>query len=111
MFDPILDLVNSIDWPLLFKFSIAAIGFGAAKRYFDNISAYLFFRSNKDLGKNVKVMVNGQEGFIIQVTWRFIYVRLTESGNEMIIPITKWTNQKWEIYKNGKVKEIQKNER
>ena len=72
------------------------------KRYYDNLSSYLMFRSNKDLGKNVKVCINGQEGFITQITWRFIYVRLTESGNELIIPITKWTNQRWEIYKNGK---------
>lgn len=80
----------------------AAICLGVIKRYYDNISSYLMFRSNKDLGKNVKVMVNGQEGFITQTTWRFIYVRLTESGNELIIPITKWPNQRWEIFKNGK---------
>ena len=101
MENEILNALNSIDWILLLKLSIIAIVGMVAKRYYDNISSYLMFRSNKDLGKNVKVMVNGQEGFITQTTWRFIYVKITKSGNELVIPITKWTNQKWEIFKNG----------
>ena len=96
------DIFNSVPWKTLFSIFFAAICIGVIKRYYDNISSYLMFKSNKDLGKNVKVIVNGQEGFIVQATWKFIYVRLTESGNELIIPITKWTNQKWEICKNGK---------
>jgi len=59
------------------------------------------FRSNKDLGKNVKVIVNGRAGYIVHYTWRFIYVRLTETGNELVIPITKWTSFTWEICRNG----------
>jgi len=101
----IMNALNAIEWGILIKLSIAAILLGAAKRYYDNISSYLFFRSNKDLGKNVRVIVNGKEGFITQATWRFIYVRIKDSDNELIIPITKWTNQKWEICKNGKDKE------
>ena len=97
----IIDALDSIQWALLFKISVAAIIVMVAKRYYDNISSYLMFRSNKDLGKNVKVIVNGKEGFIIQATWKFIYVKLTETGNELVIPITKWTNQTWEIFKNG----------
>jgi len=97
----VFDTLNSIPWALLAKISLAAIIVAIAKRYYDNISAYAMFRSNKDLGKNVRVILNGQEGFITQATWRFIYVRV-KSGNEIIIPITKWTNQKWEIFKNGK---------
>jgi len=97
----IMDALNTIEWALLLKISIVAIIAMVAKRYYDNISSYLMFRSNKDLGKNVKVVVNGKEGIITQATWKFIYVRLTESGNELVIPITKWTNQKWEIFKNG----------
>ena len=101
MQDIIMGALDSIPWALLAKVAIAAIILAVAKRYYDNISSYLMFRSNKDLGKNVKVIVNGKEGFIVQATWKFIYVRLTESGNELVIPITKWTNQKWEIFKNG----------
>lgn len=97
----ILDILDTVPWALLLKLAVAAIILAIAKRYYDNISAYAMFRSNKDLGKNVRVIVNGQEGIIVQATWRFIYVRVKESGNEIIIPITKWTNQKWEIFKNG----------
>ena len=98
----ITDIFNTIPWQTIMGIMFAAICIGVMKRYYDNISSYLMFKSNKDLGKNVKVIVNGQEGFIVQATWRFLYVRLTSSGNELIIPITKWTNQKWEICKNGK---------
>jgi len=101
MEDQLMNVLDAIPWQFFLKASLIAIILGIAKRYYDNISSYAMFRSNKDLGKNVKVMLNGKEGFITQATWRFIYVRLTESGNEVIIPITKWTNQKWEIYKNG----------
>lgn len=98
----ITDIFNTIPWQTIMGIMFAAICIGVIKRYWDNLSSYLMFRSNKDLGKNVKVIVNGQEGFIVQATWRFIYVRIVASGNELIIPITKWTNQKWEICKNGK---------
>lgn len=98
----IIDVLDSIPWAFFLKASVATVVLGIAKRYYDNISSYAMFRSNKDLGKNVKVILNGKEGMITQATWRFIYVRLTESGNEAIIPITKWTAQKWEVFKNGK---------
>ena len=100
----IIDTIDSIDWMLVFKLSIAAIIVLVMKKYYDNISSYLMFRANKDLGKNVKILVNGREGFITHYTWRFIYVTLLDTGNEMVIPITKWTNYNWEIYKNGKRK-------
>ena len=96
------DVFNTVPWKTIAGIISAAIFLAILKRYYDNISSYLMFRSNRDLGKNVKVCINGQEGFITQISWRFIYVRLIESGNELIIPITKWTNQRWEIYKNGK---------
>ena len=91
----LMDALNSVEWALMLKISIVAIIVMVAKRYYDNISSYLMFRSN------VRVIVNGKEGIITQATWKFIYVSLKESDNELIIPITKWTNQKWEIFKNG----------
>ncbi len=93
--------VKLIPWTLILQFSVIAILGMIAKKYYDNLSSYYMFRSNKDLGKNVKVIVNGKPGFISHFTWRFIYVRLEESGNELIIPITRWTVYSWEIYKNG----------
>jgi hypothetical protein len=62
------------------------------------------FRANRDLGKNVKVKVDGNLGYITQYSWRFIYVTLEESKNEMIIPISRWTYYKWEVCRNGTLK-------
>lgn len=93
--------MDSIQWGLLVKLAAVAVIVAIVRRYYVNLSAYAMFRSNKDLGKNVRVVVNGQEGFIIQANWRFIYVRLKESGNELVIPIGEWTKQKWEVFKNG----------
>ena len=98
----IIDILNVIPWKVLGGMFVAALLLAVGKRYWDNVSSFWMFRSNKDLGKNVKVIVNGKEGYITEVKWRFIYVTLTETGHEMVIPITKWADQKWEICKNGK---------
>ena len=98
----ILDAVNSIPWGPLAGVALAAVIFAIAKKYYDNLAAYWMFRSNKDLGKNVRVMINGEEGVISQVTWRFIYITIKSSKNELIIPITRWTIFRWEVFKNGK---------
>lgn len=97
----VLEILNNIPWALLITGSVAAVIFLIAKRYYDNLASYYMFRSNKDLGKNVKVIVNGDSGYIIHYTWRFIYVKLEKSGNELVIPITRWTSYRWEICRNG----------
>ncbi|MHA1815921.1 MAG: hypothetical protein ACTSX1_07950 [Candidatus Heimdallarchaeaceae archaeon] len=97
----LLDAINSIPWATFASLAFAAVIFAIAKKYYDNLAAYWMFRSNKDLGKNVHVKINGEEGVISQVTWRFIYITIKSSGNELIIPITRWTIFRWEIYKNG----------
>ncbi len=101
----LFDMVNSIQWALLLKLAVVTILGLYFKKHFDNFASYMMFRSNKDLGKNVKVRLNDREGFITQVNWRFIYVTFHDKNTELIIPITKWTNQKWEVCKNGKDKE------
>jgi hypothetical protein len=98
----LFDAINAIEWALLLKLGVVAVLGLYLKRHFDNLASYMMFRSNKDLGKNVKVILNGREGFITHVSWRFIYVSFNDKGTELIIPITKWTNQKWEVCKNGK---------
>jgi len=100
----ILDAINSIPWATLAGLGFAAVLLIIAKKYYDNLAAYWMFRSNKDLGKNVRVVINGEEGVISQVTWRFIYITIKSSGNELIIPITRWPIFRWEVFKNGKEK-------
>ncbi len=105
MEDLLLESIQSVPWILLLQGAVVIVVGLYLKRYFDNIASYLMFRSNKDLGKNVRVILNGREGFITQVDWKFIYVTFHDTGNELIIPITKWMNQRWEVCKNGKRKE------
>ena len=100
----LMETITMIPWTVLFQLSVVAIIALVLKRYYDNIASYFMFRANRDLGKNVKIKVNGQTGYIVHFTWRFIYVKLQESGNELIIPITRWTMYNWEIIKNGKLK-------
>ena len=102
------DTVKVIPWSLLLQFSVIAVVILVAKKYYDNFSSYFMFRANKDLGKNVKVVIDGKPGYIIHYTWRFIYVKLTDTNNEMIIPITRWTFFTWEVVRNGKVKDKDK---
>lgn len=66
-----------------------------------SVAAYLSFRTNKDIGKNVKIMIKGREAIITHFTIRFIFVRFTECKNELIIPMLKWENYDWELIKNG----------
>ena len=98
----LLDIISGIPWGLLGSLALAAIVFAIAKKYYDNIAAYWMFQSNKDLGKNVRIIINGEKGFISEVNWKFIYIRMSGTGNELIIPITRWTTFKWEIDKNSK---------
>ena len=98
----LLDTIQKIDWALLLQLAVVMILALYLKRYFDNIASYMMFRSNKDLGKNVRVRLNGRDGFISHVSWRFIYVLMHDTGTELIIPITRWTYQTWEVCKNGK---------
>jgi len=97
-----LDIISNIPWSMLAGLFSVAIILAIAKKYYDNLGAYWMFRSNKDLGKNVRVVIDGKEGVISQVTWRFIYINIKESGNELIVPITRWTTFRWEVFKNGK---------
>jgi hypothetical protein len=60
----LMSALDAIQWGLLLKISVAIIILGIAKRYFDNLSSCAMFRANKDLGKNVRVFINGREGFI-----------------------------------------------
>ena len=104
-FDVWIQTVKVIPWALLLQVSGVAIIALIAKKYYDNISSYYMFRANKDLGKNVKIIIDGRPGYIIHYTWRFIYVKLTDTNNELIIPITRWTYYTWEVVRNGNLKD------
>ena len=99
------DTVKVIPWTLLLQFSVVAIVVLIAKKYYDNFSSYFMFRANKDLGKNVKIIIDGKPGYINLYTWRFIYIKLTDTDNELIIPITRWMFHDWIVVRNGNLKD------
>ena len=104
MEETLMETIKLIPWTMLLQLSVVAVIAMVLKRYYDNIAAYFMFLANKDLGKNVKVKVDGETGYIVHHTWRFIYVKLQKNGNERLIPIHRWTMYNWEIIKNGKIK-------
>jgi len=98
----LFNTVKLIPWSVLLQLSIVSIIALILKRYYDNFASYFMFRANKDLGKNVKVIVNGHKGYITFFTWRFIYVMIEDSKNELVIPISRWTTYTWIVCRNGK---------
>ena len=89
-------------WWTLLQFSGIAIVVLIAKKIYDMVAAYMMFRSNKDISKNVRIVLNGREAIVTHFTWRFIFIRFKDNGNEMIVPMSRWYVYQWEIIKNGK---------
>ena len=91
-------------WVIL-KASFGVMVVMALYNIFRTFVAYASFRANRDIGKNVKLMVKGREAFITHHSIRYIHLRFKDNKNEMIIPMQKWENYEWEIIKNGHSKE------
>lgn len=95
----LLNTIQTIPWLIFLQLSIVAIIALMFKKLYDNITSYLMFRSNPDLGKNVRVKINGNLGTIIKFNWKFIYIQLEENNTVLLVPITRWVIQTWEICK------------
>jgi len=93
--------INPANLYLLFKGVIAAGVVLLLKSIVERWVAYYQFMSNKRLGIGVKVEVRGKIGKIRDYTRKWIFIRL-EDGNDIIIPIKDWVNEKWELINNGK---------
>jgi len=113
--DPNKELIDSVGtviahfkwevmWVIL-KSSFAVMVIMALYNMFKTVVAYASFRANKDIGKNVKLVLKDREAIITHFTIRFIYIRFKDNKNEMIIPMRKWENLDWELIKNGYGKE------
>ncbi len=95
----LLNTIQTIPWVILLQISVVVVIGLFLKKFYDNLSSYLMFRSNTDIGINVKVKINGKCGYIVKYNWRFIYIKLKEDENVLIIPINRWAIQSWEICK------------
>ena len=95
-----LQLKPELMWTL-FQTSVVAVAILILHNILKNVAAYISFRANRDIGKNVKLIINGREAIITHYTIRFIYIRLKDNKNELIIPMKSWENHDWELIKNG----------
>lgn len=89
-------------WVILLQ-SLATVAVCLALyKVLNQIVAYYFVRFDKELGKNVGVVIDGRRGFIANITIRHIIVKFDDcddvhSGNEVLIPITQVASRVWEI--------------
>lgn len=99
-----LQIKPELMWTLL-QSSAIFIVIALLHKVLKSVAAYLSFRSNKDIGKNVRIMIKGREAVITHFTMRFIFVTFKETGNTLILPMLKWEGYDWELIKDGVSKE------
>lgn len=100
----IKDIITQVKPELLWMLgqgSVVAIAILMLHKLLKSVAAYISFRTNKDIGKNVKIIIKNREAIITHFTIRFIFLRFKDNGNEMIVPMGKWENLDWELIKNG----------
>ncbi len=66
-----------------------------------NVAAYIGVRFDKEIGKNIEVMYEGQRARVAHITWKHLILQL-ENGNDVLIPITKVGAIPWELIRDGK---------
>jgi hypothetical protein len=104
LIDTVGTVISHFKWEVmwvLFKSSFAVMVIMALYNMFKTFVAYVSFRANRDIGKNVKLVIKDREAIITHFTMRFIFIRFKDNKNEMIIPMRKWENMDWELIKNG----------
>lgn len=65
-----------------------------------NVAAYITLRFDKEFGKNIKVIYEGEEALVTDVNMRRLTLK-RQNGNDVLIPITKVGQMPWEIVRNG----------
>ena len=100
----VVQIFNAIKpelWYMLFQGLLIAVAIMVLKNINTNFAAYIMFRTNKNIGKNVKIRFNGRDAIITGFDWRFIHIEYLDTHTEALVHITNWKSQKWEVYKNG----------
>lgn len=99
----IKDIVTSVApelWLLFIQMIMTVIVTLVVYQGLKNVAAYIILRFDKEFGKNLKVIFNGQSATVLDVNLRRITLRL-ENGNDVLIPITKVSQTSWELVRNG----------
>ena len=69
---------------------------------------YFFIRFDKEISKNVGVVIDGREAYVAHIGFRNLTVEFDDNGNEMIIPLSKVLTEKWEIIRKIRKKKLGK---
>lgn len=64
-----------------------------------NIAAYIMVRFDRELSKNVKIILDGEECRIVHINIRYLVIKKS-SGNDLFVPISKVSQLIWEIIKD-----------
>lgn len=99
----IKDMVSAITPELWFVFIQMIVTALLALVFYQglkNIAAYIGLRFDKEFGKNVKVVYNGEPVLVKDINWKHLILK-RENGNDVLIPITKVNQRDWEIVRNG----------
>lgn len=98
MENQLLEIVNQIQaeafW-LLLKLIGVGIILLVIKGCIEKVVAYLFFRWDPDLGKGVKVFINGQEGIIKDFNLSCIYI--STHDRIIIVRMRRWLYSKFDL--------------
>jgi hypothetical protein len=99
----IRDMVTAITpelWTLFLQATATIILTLIVYQLLKNVAAYITLRFDKEFGKNLKVMYDGQLAVVSDVNMRRLTLKL-ENGNEVLIPITKVGQISWELVRDG----------
>jgi len=98
----IKDLVQSVApelwWLFLQMMVTATIGLGLYKAM-NQLVNYFFVRFDRELSKNVGVVIDGRKGYIAHISIRNLIIRYDDNHNELIVPLSNVLNSHWEIIK------------
>ena len=93
----VADIVTAVKpelWWMLAQACIILLVVLVLKKVFENYSAYIMFKMNKNLGVGTRIIINGMDGVIENYDRSSIYIRVDE-GNVLMIPIARWRFQNW----------------
>jgi hypothetical protein len=100
----ILDIFMSIKpelWWTLAQLAFVLLIAIIFKKGLTTYAAYIIFKWNKELGKNVKVVYEGKECIIMDYNYRYIQMKVLDGGNKIILPMIDSGGMKWEIIREA----------
>ena len=102
----IQDMVTAITpelWTLFLQMIVTVVFTLVIYQVLRNVASYINLRFDKEFGKNVKVIYDGKNAYVKDITLKHLILRL-ENGNDLLVPISKVMQMHWEIERKGRRK-------